>query len=86
MSAAGAITLGSELPPGDYILQVVVRDTLVKEKQQIVTQYLQFEVSLCELLSNHRIFASGFSVSWKRSGTFDERLEIALEEHLAAGP
>lgn len=40
----GAMNLGSEMPPGDYILQVVVTDALAKGKNQIATQFVQFEV------------------------------------------
>lgn len=40
----GAVALGDKMPPGDYILQIVVTDTLAKPKQQTATQYIQFEV------------------------------------------
>lgn len=40
---AGAITLGSSLPPGDYILQLIVTDESAKKNQQ-ATQFIEFEV------------------------------------------
>lgn len=44
LKMAGAIALGTEMSPGDYILQVVVTDPLAKAKKQIATQTVQFEV------------------------------------------
>jgi VWFA-related protein len=41
---AGALAIGKTLEPGDYALQVVVTDTLAKQKQQIATQFIDFEV------------------------------------------
>lgn len=41
---AGAFSLGSKMAAGDYILQTVVTDRLAKSKQQIATQFVQFEV------------------------------------------
>lgn len=38
------IKLAPDLEPGDYILQVIVTDQLAKEKQQIVSQWIDFEV------------------------------------------
>jgi hypothetical protein len=32
------------MPPGDYVLQVIVKDLLAKEKQQIAAQWIDFEV------------------------------------------
>jgi len=29
---------------GDYVLQVVVTDTLAKQKHQIATQFVEFEI------------------------------------------
>ena len=40
----GSLSLGTEMPTGDYILQVVVTDNLAKKKRQIATQFVQFEV------------------------------------------
>lgn len=39
-----AIELGERLLPGDYVLQVIVTDGLLKKKKRIATQYVQFEV------------------------------------------
>lgn len=41
---SGALSLSNRMLPGDYILQVIVKDTLAKAKQQIATQFVQFEV------------------------------------------
>jgi len=40
----GAINLGSSMPAGDYVLQIIVTDSLAKEKSRIATQFVQFEV------------------------------------------
>ncbi|MFZ1702128.1 MAG: VWA domain-containing protein [Pyrinomonadaceae bacterium] len=44
IKASGAIALGTQMLPGDYILQIIVTDELAKTKQQIATQFVQFEV------------------------------------------
>ena len=41
---SGALGLGDKMLPGDYVLQVIINDTLAKTKQQIATQHVQFEV------------------------------------------
>jgi VWFA-related protein len=40
----GKLALGKELSPGEYILQIIVKDTLAKEKNNLVTQWVQFEI------------------------------------------
>ena len=40
----GALVIGGKMLPGDYILQVIVTDSLAKAKQQIATQFVQFEI------------------------------------------
>lgn len=40
----GVMTLGSNLAPGDYVLQLVTTDGLAKEKNQIAAQTIDFEV------------------------------------------
>jgi len=40
----GAISIGTGMDPGDYILQVIVTDGLAKARNQVATQYVQFEV------------------------------------------
>ncbi len=44
LKTAGAIAIGDKMLTGDYVLQVVITDTLAKQKQQIATQFVQFEV------------------------------------------
>jgi VWFA-related protein len=41
---SGAIQLGTVLQPGEYILQVIVKDTLAKEKHRMTTRWIDFEV------------------------------------------
>ena len=41
---AGALAIGKKMEPGDYVLQVVVTDGLAKQKHQIATQFIEFEV------------------------------------------
>jgi VWFA-related protein len=38
------LQLGAQLPPGDYILQVVVTDELARGKQRTATQWIDFEI------------------------------------------
>jgi len=40
----GAIELGENLLPGDYVLQMIVTDRSAAKKKNIATQYVQFEV------------------------------------------
>ncbi len=40
----GKLALGKELSPGEYILQIIVKDTLAKEKNNLATQWVQFEI------------------------------------------
>ncbi len=42
--AGGSLRLGSDLTPGDYILQVVVTDKLAKDKKYVTTQWIDFEI------------------------------------------
>lgn len=44
ISASGALSLGTEMKLGDYVLQIVVTDKLAKRKRQIATQFVQFEI------------------------------------------
>lgn len=39
-----AITLNSNIKEGDYVLQIIVTDSLAKEKSRLATQWVQFEV------------------------------------------
>jgi VWFA-related protein len=40
----GSLNLGAGLPPGEYILQIVVTDALAKEKHRTATQWTDFEI------------------------------------------
>ena len=44
IKSGGALSLGKELPTGDYVLQIVANDAQAKEKQRIATQFVQFEI------------------------------------------
>lgn len=39
-----AIAIGAQMEADDYILQVIITDPLAKKKQQIATQFVQFEI------------------------------------------
>lgn len=43
--AEGRFLLNKTIRPGDYVLQVIVRDLSVKESRQIATQWIDFEVT-----------------------------------------
>ena len=45
LNYAGALGLGNEMKPGDYVLQIVVIDNLAKSKQKTATQWVQFELT-----------------------------------------
>jgi hypothetical protein len=40
----GRLQLSSKMQPGDYVLQVIVTDTLAKDKYRVATQAMDFEV------------------------------------------
>lgn len=42
--AGGRLRLGTNLPPGEYVLQVIVTDTLAKEKHRTASQWMDFEI------------------------------------------
>lgn len=44
LRGAGAIAVGAKMEPGDYVLQIIVTDTLAKSKRQIAAQFVPFEV------------------------------------------
>jgi VWFA-related protein len=44
LTAGAALQLGTEMPPGEYILQVIVTDLLAKEKYRMATQWIDFEI------------------------------------------
>lgn len=44
LQAGGVIQLGSDMTPGEYVLQVVVTDALADEKHRTATQWMDFEI------------------------------------------
>lgn len=44
IEASGVFELGKKMTSGDYVLQVIIKDLLAKEKSQIATQWADFEV------------------------------------------
>jgi VWFA-related protein len=40
----GKLALGKDLPVGEYILQIIVKDNLAKEKNNLTSQWVQFEI------------------------------------------
>jgi len=42
--AVGAIKLGTDMTPGDYVIQVVVTDLLADSKHRVATQWMDFQV------------------------------------------
>jgi VWFA-related protein len=42
--AGGTLRLGNELAPGDYDLQVIIRDLANKDKPRLATQWIDFEI------------------------------------------
>jgi hypothetical protein len=44
LAAGGAMQLGAEMQPGEYVLQVIVTDPLAKEKHRVATQWIDFEI------------------------------------------
>jgi hypothetical protein len=44
INAQNAVSLPTQMPPGDYVLQIVVTDALAKEKHRTTTQWIDFEV------------------------------------------
>ena len=44
LSLSGALRLGSEMVPGEYVFQVIVTDSLADEKHRFSSQWIDFEV------------------------------------------
>src|SRR5258707_5440307 len=42
--AGGVIQLGTDLPPGEYVFQVIVNDPLASEEHRLATQWIGFEI------------------------------------------
>lgn len=45
VEVSDSITLGTDLQPGDYVLQLMISDTLADKKKQIASQAIEFEVT-----------------------------------------
>jgi hypothetical protein len=41
---SGALQLGTDLVPGEYVLQIIIKDMLADEKHRTVTQWMDFEI------------------------------------------
>ena len=39
-----AVTLGADMAPGEYVLEVTVNDLLADEKHRTATQWMDFEI------------------------------------------
>jgi hypothetical protein len=44
IEAAGRLQLGSQLSPGEYVLQIVVTDMLADKQRRTATQWIDFEL------------------------------------------
>lgn len=44
LPASGAVQLGSQMEPGEYVLQLIVKDLLRKDKASVATQWIDFEI------------------------------------------
>lgn len=44
LPGGGVIQLGTDLPPGEYVFQVIVNDQLASEKHRVATQWIDFEI------------------------------------------
>lgn len=44
LPAGGALLLGTDMGPGEYILQIIVTDALAKDKHRTATQWMDFEI------------------------------------------
>jgi len=45
LPAIGAIRLGTDMTPGDYVIQIVVTDALADQKHRVATQWMDFQVA-----------------------------------------
>jgi len=45
LAAGGSITLGADMPPGEYLLQVTVNDLLADEKHRAASQWIDLEIA-----------------------------------------
>jgi hypothetical protein len=44
LGAGGAILLGTDMKPGEYVFQIVVTDLLANDKRRTTTQWMDFEI------------------------------------------
>jgi len=44
LATGGTLRLGTDMKPGEYVLQVIVTDTLAKQKYRRATQWIDFEI------------------------------------------
>jgi VWFA-related protein len=44
LTAGGRVLLGTDLMPGEYVIQVIVTDALADEKHRTATQWMDFEI------------------------------------------
>ena len=44
LDAGGGISLGTSMSPGEYVLQIIVRD-MAKDKPQVASQWMEFEIT-----------------------------------------
>lgn len=44
LKSTGALSLAEQMEPGEYVLQIVVKDEVAKDKYATATQFVQFEV------------------------------------------
>jgi VWFA-related protein len=44
LGVGGAILLGTDMKPGEYVFQIVVTDLLVNDKRRTTTQWMDFEI------------------------------------------
>jgi hypothetical protein len=44
LRSGGAIQLSNRMEPGDYVIQVIVTDTLADKKHRIATQWMDFQI------------------------------------------
>ena len=44
IKASGALSLNKNMTPGDYVLQVIVTDSLAGAKRNLASQFIQFEI------------------------------------------
>ncbi|HEX8492455.1 MAG TPA: VWA domain-containing protein [Pyrinomonadaceae bacterium] len=44
INGGGLLQLGTDMTPGEYVLQVIVTDALAKEKYRTATQWMDFEI------------------------------------------